>query len=83
MLNQKIKRNGVFIMCNDNYGKKWTRDETILALSFYYEMPYGKINRSNKYLQSMADLMHRSLSSLIMKMVNLGMILQFVEINLK
>ena len=57
---------------NDNYGKRWTRDETILALSFYYETPYGKINRSNKYLQSMADLMQRSLSSLIMKMVNLA-----------
>jgi len=55
-----------------NYGKKWTRDETILALSLYYEIPYGKINRSNKYLQSMSDLMHRSLSSLIMKMVNLA-----------
>lgn len=56
----------------DNYGKKWSRDETILALSFYYEMPYGKINRSNKYLQNMAQLMGRSLSSLIMKMVNLA-----------
>lgn len=56
----------------DNYGKKWNRDETILALSFYYETPYGKINRSNKYLQQMAQLMGRSLSSLIMKMVNLA-----------
>ena len=35
-------------------------------------MPYGKINRSNKYLKKMADLMNRTLSSLIMKMVNLA-----------
>lgn len=55
-----------------NYGKRWTRDETILALSFYYEMPYGQISRSNKYLQEMAQVMHRSASSLAMKMVNLA-----------
>ncbi len=56
----------------EKYGAKWTRDETILALSFYYEMPYGRINRSNRYLQDMALKMGRSLSSLIMKMVNLA-----------
>lgn len=57
---------------SEKYGSKWTRDETILALSFYYEMPYGRINRSNRYLQEMALKMGRSLSSLIMKMVNLA-----------
>ena len=56
----------------NRYGNKWTRDETILALCFYYEVPYGKINRSNKYLQEMSLKMGRSLSSLIMKMVNLA-----------
>lgn len=56
----------------ENYGKKWTRDETILALSFYYEMPYGQISSSNKYLREMAELMQRSPSSLAMKMVNLA-----------
>lgn len=55
-----------------NYGKKWTRDETILALAFYYEMPYGQISSSNKYLREMAELMQRSPSSLAMKMVNLA-----------
>ena len=54
------------------YGNKWTRDETILALCFYYEVPYGRISRSNKYLQDMSAKMGRSLSSLIMKMVNLA-----------
>ncbi len=54
------------------HGSKWTRDETILALCFYYEMPYGRISRSNKYLQDMSAKMGRSLSSLIMKMVNLA-----------
>ena len=54
------------------YGNKWTRDETILSLCFYYEVPYGRISRSNKYLQDMSAKMGRSLSSLIMKMVNLA-----------
>lgn len=55
-----------------NYGKKWTRDETILALSFYYEMSYGQISSNNKYLREMAELMRRSPSSLAMKMINLA-----------
>ncbi len=46
---------------SEKYGSKWTRDETILALSFYYELPYGRINRSNRYLQEMALKMGRSL----------------------
>ena len=54
------------------YGRKWTRDETILALGLYFQIPFAKISSRNQEIRKLAQLMKRSPASLSMKMDNLG-----------
>lgn len=54
------------------YGRKWTRDETILALGLYFQIPFAKISSRNLEVRELARLMKRSPASLSMKMDNLG-----------
>ena len=54
------------------YGRKWTRDETILALGLYFQIPFAKISSRNQEIHKLAQLMKRSPASLSMKMDNLG-----------
>ena len=54
------------------YGRKWTRDETILALGLYFQRPFAKISSLNQEIRKLAQLMKRSPASLSMKMDNLG-----------
>ena len=54
------------------YGRKWTRDETILALGLYFQIPFAKISSRNQEIRKLAQLMKRSPVSLSMKMDNLG-----------
>ena len=54
------------------YGRKWTREETILALGLYFQIPFAKISSRNREVCEMARLMKRSPASLSMKMGNLG-----------
>ena len=53
------------------YGRKWTRDETILALGLYFQIPFAKISSRNQEIRKLAQLMKRSPASLSMKMDNL------------
>lgn len=52
--------------------RAWTRDETIIALGLYFQIPFAKISSRNVEIQELARLMHRSPASLSMKMDNLG-----------
>ena len=52
--------------------KKWTREETILALALYCKIPFGRISKSNPQIQKTADLLGRNPSALSMKMCNFG-----------
>lgn len=54
------------------YGRKWTREETILALGLYFQIPFAKIGSRNREVCELARLMKRSPASLSMKMGNLG-----------
>ena len=54
------------------YGRTWTRDETILALGLYFQIPFAKISSRNLEIRELAKLMKRSPASLSMKMDNLG-----------
>ena len=54
------------------YGRKWTRDETILALGLYFQIPFAKISSRNPEIRELAKLMKRSPAPLSMKMDNLG-----------
>lgn len=39
------------------YGRKWTRDETILALGLYFQIPFAKISSRNQEIRKLARLM--------------------------
>lgn len=56
----------------DNYGKKWSREETILAFDLYCRMPFSKIGKTNKDIIELASLLGRSPSSVGLKMANLA-----------
>lgn len=53
-------------------GQKWTRDETILALGLYFQMPWGRIHSRSREIIELASKMGRTPSSLAMKMTNIG-----------
>ncbi len=56
----------------ENYGKKWTHDEIVLALGLYFQIPFGKIHSHSPEIIKLAGLMKRTPASLSMKMGNLG-----------
>ena len=51
-------------------GKKWTREEEILALFLYCETPYGKVHATNPDIKSLAAQLGRTADSVSMKMGN-------------
>lgn len=52
--------------------RRWTREETILALALYCKIPFGKIHKNNEQIIEVAQSMLRSPASLSMKMCNFG-----------
>ncbi len=50
--------------------KKWTRNELILAFSFYCKTPFGKLHYRNPDIIKLAKLISRTPSSLALKLVN-------------
>nr|WP_027871579.1 HNH endonuclease [[Eubacterium] cellulosolvens] len=56
----------------DNYGKKWSREETILAFDLYWRLPFSKISKSNKAVIELAGLIGRTPSSVGLKLANLA-----------
>ena len=47
----------------DRIGKKWSREETILAFELYCRTPFAKITKTNKVIINLAKLLGRSPSS--------------------
>ncbi|WP_339691034.1 HNH endonuclease [uncultured Parasphingorhabdus sp.] len=52
--------------------KKWTEEETLLALSLYLQTPFGKIHSSNPDILALAHALDRTPASVGMKMLNLA-----------
>tara|TARA_R110000824_G_scaffold26219_4_gene90401 strand:- start:331 stop:1110 length:780 start_codon:yes stop_codon:yes gene_type:complete len=52
--------------------KKWTEEETLLALSLYLQTPFGKIHGSNPDIVALAHALDRTPASVGMKMLNLA-----------
>ena len=48
----------------------WTRDELILALSVYFQLPFGKLHRTTPEVQELARLIGRNDSSAAIRLVN-------------
>ena len=53
-------------------GRKWTRDETILALGLYFQLPWGRMHYRSREIVELAQKMGRTSSSLAMKLTNIG-----------
>lgn len=50
--------------------RKWTEEETVLALYLYFQLPFGKLHSGNPEIKQLADAMERSPNSVAMKLCN-------------
>lgn len=50
--------------------RRWSEEETILALHLYFQLPFGKLHSGNAEIQELADAIDRTHSSLAMKLCN-------------
>lgn len=50
--------------------KNWTREESLLALALYFELPFGCLHKTNKRIIDLANLINRTPSSVSMKLCN-------------
>ena len=53
-----------------NTRRAWTRDESILAFNLYCKIPFGKIRHQNPAIIQLSEYLHRTPSSVSMKMGN-------------
>ena len=56
----------------NQYGKKWTREETILAFDLYCNMPFSKVTKKNSKIIELATLIGRTPDSVVFKIANLA-----------
>ncbi len=56
----------------EKYGTLWTREETILCFYLYCQTPFSKTNRSNRDVVRLANLLCRTVGSVVRKLGNLG-----------
>lgn len=54
----------------NNKQRKWTREELILALSIYFQLPFGRLNRSTPEVIELAKLLGRTANSAALRLVN-------------
>jgi putative restriction endonuclease len=50
--------------------KRWSEEETVLALYLYFQLPFGKLHSGNPEIQTLAAAIDRSSSSVAMKLCN-------------
>lgn len=51
-------------------GKRWTEEETKLALFLYFQLPFGKLHSGTPEIKQLADAIGRTPSSVAMKLSN-------------
>ena len=51
-------------------GRPWTREELILTLSLYYQLPFGRLNRSTPEVKELARIIHRTNNSAAIRLTN-------------
>lgn len=50
--------------------REWTRDELMLAMNLYCQLPFGKLHKGNPEIISLAAAIDRTPSSIAMKLCN-------------
>ena len=48
----------------------WTRDEMILTLALYFQLPFGRLNRTTPEVRELAKLMNRTENAVTLRLVN-------------
>ncbi len=61
-----------FFQYSSTQNRKWTKEESILALALYCKIPFGKINKKHPQVIELAKLIGRTPASVSMKMGNFG-----------
>ncbi len=61
-----------FFKYQTSQSRKWTKDESVLALALYCQIPFGKINKNHPQVIELAKLLGRTPASVSMKMGNFG-----------
>jgi hypothetical protein len=59
-------------MATDRYGDRWSRDESILALYLYCQIPFAKTKANNPEVIRLAKLLRRTPASVARKLGNFG-----------
>lgn len=54
----------------NRHGKKWTREETLLAFEVYCRLPFGQLHQSTTAVVELAETLGRTPSSIAMKACN-------------
>ena len=54
--------------------RPWTRDELLVALSLYLQLPFGRLHRGTSEIKHHAQLLERTPSALAMKLTNFASI---------
>ena len=50
--------------------RRWTREETILAINLYCKIPFGKMHSRTSEVQELAKLINRTSASIALKLGN-------------
>lgn len=61
-----------FFQYTNSQNRKWTKDETVLALALYCKIPFGKIHKGHPQVVELAKLLGRTPAAVSMKMGNFG-----------
>lgn len=61
-----------FFQYKNAQSRKWTKDESILALALYCKIPFGKISKAHPQVIELAKLLGRTPAAVSMKMGNFG-----------
>ena len=48
----------------------WTRDEMILTLALYFQLPFGRLNHTTPEVKDLARLMNRTGNAVALRLVN-------------
>lgn len=59
-------------MASDKYGDRWSREESILALYLYCQIPFAKTKANNPEVIRLAELIGRTPASVARKLGNFG-----------
>lgn len=52
--------------------RSWTRDEVLIALNLYCQLPFGKLHQGNPLIIKIAEMLDRTPGSVAMKLSNLA-----------